>query len=71
MAEFTAQNFLSDKSQLRINCATGDGGAIVGLRIGTPLFVTQRDLGLAALQRLKPELLAQQMAAEYLQHDRR
>jgi hypothetical protein len=49
----------------------GDGGTIVGLRIGTPLFVTQRDLKLGALQRLKPELLAQQMAAEYLQHDRR
>lgn len=49
----------------------GDGGAIAGIRIGTPLFVTQRDLGLKSLPRLNPELLAQQMAAEYLQHDRR
>ncbi len=49
----------------------GDGGAIVGLRIGTPLFVTQREAARAALQRLKPELIAAQMAAEYLQHDRR
>jgi hypothetical protein len=49
----------------------GDGGAIVGLRIGAPLFVTQRDLALAALLRLKPDLVGQQMAAEYLQHDRR
>ncbi len=49
----------------------GDGGAIVGLRIGTPLFVTQRETTLAALQRLKPELIAAQMAAQYLQHDRR
>jgi hypothetical protein len=49
----------------------GDGGAIVGLRIGTPLFVTQREAARAALQRLKPELIAAQMAAEYLRHDRR
>lgn len=49
----------------------GDGGTIVGLRIGTPLFVTQRDLSMAALTRLKPDLVGQQMAAEYLQHDRR
>ena len=49
----------------------GDGGAIVGLRIGTPLFITQREAARAALQRLKPELIAAQMAAEYLQHDRR
>jgi len=49
----------------------GDGGAIVGLRIGSPLFVTQRDMALNALPRLKPELVAQQMADEYLQHDRR
>ena len=49
----------------------GDGGAIVGLRIGTPLFVTQRDLSMAAITRLKPDLAGQQMAAEYLQHDRR
>ncbi|MFT7776408.1 hypothetical protein [Roseateles sp.] len=51
--------------------ALGEGGSIVGLRIGTPLFTTQRDLGLNALPRLKPELVGQQMAAEYLQHDRR
>lgn len=49
----------------------GDGGAIVGLRIGAPLFVTQRDLDLKGLARLKPGLVGQQMAAEYLQHDRR
>lgn len=49
----------------------GEGGSIVGLRIGTPLFVTQRDLALAALLRLRPELLGEQMAAEYVQHDRR
>lgn len=49
----------------------GDGAAIVGLRIGAPLFVTQRDLAPAAVQRFKPELLAAQMAADYLQHDRR
>ncbi|MDR7335173.1 hypothetical protein [Roseateles asaccharophilus] len=49
----------------------GDGGAIVGLRIGTPLFVTQREAARAALTRLKPELIAAQMAAEYLRHDQR
>ena len=49
----------------------GDDGAIVGLRIGTPLFVTQRDLDMKALPRLKLDLIGQQMAAEYLQHDRR
>ena len=49
----------------------GDGGAIVGLRIGAPLFVTQRDLDVKALPRLKLDLIGQQMAAEYLQHDRR
>jgi len=53
----------------------GEDGAIVGLRIGAPLFVTQRELALATLTRLKPEQLtsqqAAQMAAEYLQHDRR
>lgn len=49
----------------------GEDGAIVGLRIGAPLFVTQRELALAALSRLKPEALAAQMTAEYLQHDRR
>ena len=49
----------------------GDGGVINGLRIGAPLFVTQRDLALAALARLKPDLIGQQMAAEYLQHDRK
>ncbi|HEY1130542.1 MAG TPA: hypothetical protein VGF12_14160 [Roseateles sp.] len=49
----------------------GEGGAIVGLRIGSVPFVTQRDLGLNALPRLKPELVGQQMAAEYLLHDRR
>lgn len=51
--------------------ALGEGGAIVGLRIGAPLFVTQRDLGQNALERLRPELAGQQMASEYLQHDRR
>lgn len=51
--------------------ALGDGGAIVGLRIGTPLFVTQRDLDMKALPRLKPEAVGQQMASEYLQRDRR
>lgn len=49
----------------------GDGGSIVGLRIGAPLFVTQRDLDIKALLRLKPDLVGRQMAAEYLQHDRR
>jgi hypothetical protein len=49
----------------------GDGGAVIGLRIGAPLFVTQRDVPPAALLRLKPELLAAQMAAEYLQRDSR
>lgn len=48
-----------------------DGARIVGLRIGAQLFITQRELTLAALPRLKLDLLAQQMAAEYLQHDRR
>lgn len=48
----------------------GDGG-IVGLRIGAPLFVTQRELALNTLPRLRLELLAAQMAAEHLQHDRR
>lgn len=49
----------------------GEGGSIVGLRIGAPLFVTQRDLPPTALLRLKPDLLAEQMATEYLQHERR
>ncbi|HEY8880969.1 MAG TPA: hypothetical protein VIN03_25585 [Roseateles sp.] len=49
----------------------GDGGTINGLRIGTQLFVTQRDLDIKALPRLKPDVIGQQMAAEYLQHDRR
>ena len=49
----------------------GDGGAVAGLRIGAPLFVTQRDLAPAALLRLRPEQLAAQMAAEYLQRDSR
>ena len=49
----------------------GDDGTINGLRIGTPLFVTQRDLDIKSLPRLKPDLVGQQMAAEYLQHDRR
>ncbi len=49
----------------------GDGGAIVGLRIGAPLFVTQRDLAATAVLRIQPDLLAAQMATEYLQHDRR
>jgi len=49
----------------------GDGGVINGLRIGTPLFVTQRDLDIKSLPRLKPDIVGQQMAAEYLQHDRR
>lgn len=48
-----------------------DGGRIAGLRIGAPLFVTQRELAMATLARLQPERLAAQMAAEYLQHDRR
>ncbi|TXH63762.1 MAG: hypothetical protein E6Q93_01220 [Burkholderiaceae bacterium] len=45
--------------------------SIVGLRIGSPLFVTQRELTLAALPRLQPEQIARQMTDEYLQHDRR
>jgi len=49
----------------------GDSGTIVGLRFGNPLFVTQRDLDIKSLPRLKPDLVGQQMAAEYLQHDRR
>jgi hypothetical protein len=49
----------------------GESGGIVGIRIGAPLFVTQRDLSLAAIARLKPDLVGQQMAAEYLQHDRK
>jgi hypothetical protein len=49
----------------------GNGGAIVGLRIGASLFVTQRDLPATAVTRIRPELLGSQMAAEYLQHDRR
>lgn len=48
-----------------------DGARIVGLRIGAQLFITQRELTMAALPRLKLDLLAQQMAAEYLQYDRR
>ncbi|CAM3744355.1 hypothetical protein [Roseateles saccharophilus] len=48
-----------------------DGGGIVGLHIGAPLFVTQRELALSTLPRLRPGLLAAQMAAEYLQNDRR
>lgn len=49
----------------------GDGGVINGLRIGAPLFVTQRDLDIRSLPRLKPDSIGQQMAGEYLQHDRR
>ncbi len=49
----------------------GDGGAIVGMRIGAPLFVTQRELDMRTLPRLKMDSIGQQMAAEYLQHDRR
>lgn len=49
----------------------GDGAAIVGLRIGAPLFVTQRDMDFNALPRLRPGRIAQQMAAEYLQRDAR
>lgn len=49
----------------------GETGGINGLRIGAPLFVTQRDLALTALARLRPDLVGRQMAAEYLQHDRR
>jgi len=49
----------------------GDGSTIVGLRIGTPVFVTQRELSATAVNRIKPEQLAAQMATEYLQHDRR
>lgn len=49
----------------------GAGGVIDGLRIGAPLFVTQRDLDIKSLARLKPDLVGQQMANEYLQHDRR
>lgn len=49
----------------------GDDGVINGLRIGAALFVTQRDLDLKGLPRLKLDLVGQQMAAEYLQHDRR
>jgi hypothetical protein len=49
----------------------GEGGAIVGLRIGAPLFVTQRELALGALARFKPEAMAAQMTGEYLQYDRR
>lgn len=44
---------------------------LVGLRIGASVFVTQRDLPWTALSRMKPDLLAAQMAAEYLDHDRR
>lgn len=49
----------------------GDNGAVAGLRIGAPAFVTQRDLAMATLLRARPEALAAQMAAEYLQHERR
>jgi hypothetical protein len=49
----------------------GENATIVGLRIGAALFVTQRDLPASAVTRINPELLASQMAAEYLQHDRR
>lgn len=48
-----------------------DSAVIVGLRIGSPLFVTQRELALAAWPRLKPELIARLMTQEYLQHDNR
>ncbi len=47
------------------------GGGIAGLRIGAPLFVTQRELALSTLPRLRPGQLAALMAAEYLQHDGR
>ena len=49
----------------------GDGGAVVGLRFGTPSFVTQRELPPAAVLRMKTEELAAHMAAEYLQRDAR
>ena len=49
----------------------GDSGGITGLRIGAPLFVTQRDLDRRALARMKLALIGQQMAEEYLQRDRR
>lgn len=49
----------------------GDDGAVVGLRIGAPLFVTQRDLPVAAVLRVRPDEVAAQLAADYLQHDTR
>ncbi len=49
----------------------GNGTTIVGLRVGTPLFVTQRDLPAHAVTRIKPDVLGEMMAAEYLRHDRR
>ena len=64
----------------RLRCATlaetavfadDQGTLVLRLRIGTPVFVTQRDLDLKALLRIKLDLVGQQMAAEYLQHDRR
>lgn len=47
------------------------GGGIAGLRIGAPLFVTQRELALSTLPRLRPDQLAAQMATEYLHHEGR
>jgi hypothetical protein len=46
---------------------------VIGLRIGTPLFTTQRDLSWSAsvVERFRPDLLGAQMAGEYLQRDQR
>ncbi|MFG6468083.1 hypothetical protein [Roseateles sp. BYS87W] len=49
----------------------GPGGTLTGLRIGAPVFITQREFALKALLRLKLDATGQQLAAEYLQHDRR
>jgi len=49
----------------------GAGGTVEGLRIGEQRFVTQRDLPPAALLRMDSDALAAQMAAEYLQRERR
>lgn len=49
----------------------GAGGAIVGLGIGAPLFITQRDLDMKSLLRIKPELIGQQLATDYLQREPR
>lgn len=47
----------------------GEDASIVGLRIGSPLFVTQREFALDALARIRPGLIGEQMAGEYLQRD--